>query len=346
MTKAIPLSELASAVEANLVGEGAILISGIAGLDKASADQLSFLSNRKLKHQLAETQAGAVIVAPDCLELVNGRAALVMDNPYLGYAKAAQLLDPTPKPMPGIHPTAVIGDDVSLGQNVSIGPHVVLESKVVVGDNSIIGAGTVVGYGTTIGQQSFIAANVTLYHGVNIGERVTIHSQAVIGADGFGYANDRGQWVKIPQTGGVEIGDGTEIGAAVTVDRGALDPTIVGRGCILDDQVHVGHNCIIGDHTAVAGYTGIAGSTTIGRYCIIGGGVGVNGHISITDKVQVTGYTMIVKDITEPGLYSSGIPAQPNREWRKGVARYMQLDDMSKRIKALEKQFAAHSMHD
>lgn len=342
MTISVSLAELAQHIGAELSGDGDVRVSGIAALDKADATQLSFLSNRKLKAQLADSKAAAVIVQEDCAELVKG-AALVMKDPYVGYAKAAQLLDNTPRPEPGIHETAIIAASAQLGDGVAVGPYVVIEDNAVIGDNVTIGAGSVIGNGAQLGAKTTIAANVTIYHGVVIGQQCMVHSQAVIGADGFGYANENGNWLRIPQTGIVEIGDNTELGAAVTIDRGALDPTVIGKGCIIDDQVHIGHNCIIGDHTAVAGYTGIAGSTHIGRYCIIGGGVGVNGHIHITDHVHVTGFTMIVKDIEEPGLYSSGIPAQPNREWRKGVARYMQLDSMTKRIKALEKQLVAPS---
>lgn len=193
----------------------------------------------------------------------------------------------------------------------------IIEDNVVLGDRVTIGANSVIRKGTHIGEASVIHPNVTIYHDVVIGKRVTVHSQTVIGAAGFGYANDKGVWLPIPQTGSVRIGDDSQIGASSSIDRGAMEDTILGTNVIIDNQVQIGHNCIIGDHSCICGATGIAGSCHIGKHVIIGGGVGINGHISICDNVQVTGYTMIVQDITEPGVYSSGQPAQTNREWRK-----------------------------
>jgi UDP-3-O-[3-hydroxymyristoyl] glucosamine N-acyltransferase len=202
----------------------------------------------------------------------------------------------------------------------------------------VIGANCFVGENTSLGDGVKLWANVVIYHNVKLGARCLIHSSAVIGADGFGFAPHNGQWHKIPQLGGVEIGAGTEVGAGTTIDRGALDATVVGKGCIIDDQVHLGHNVILGDFCAMAANTCVAGSVNIGNNCIIGGACAINGHLSICDGVTITGMSMVIKDISEAGVYSSGMPSQTNREWRKNGARYRQLDDMAKRLKAVEKR--------
>ncbi|MBU2979070.1 UDP-3-O-(3-hydroxymyristoyl)glucosamine N-acyltransferase [Alteromonas sp. C1M14] len=331
------LQELAEHTGGTVLGNGDTKLSGVGTLAGAKSHQVSFLTNTKYKGQLATTDAGAVIisekVANECP--VPG---LIHANPHAAFALVAQLFDTTPKPALGIAETAKIASSAVIGTDVSIGHNVVIEDNVVLGDNVTIGANTVIGKGVHIGEGSTLLPHVTIYHDVNIGKRVTIHSQTVIGAAGFGYANDKGNWLPIPQTGSVQIGDDSQIGASSTIDRGALDDTIIGKNVIIDNQVQVGHNCIIGDHSCVCGATGIAGSCHIGKYVVLGGGCGVNGHISICDNVQVTGYTMIVQDITEPGVYSSGQPAMKNRDWRKVSIRTKQIDDLFSRVKALEKR--------
>ena len=331
----ITLAELATHIGAELHGDGQALVTGIHSTLHASESQVSFLTNKKYRSQLANTKALAVIVAPADLEFVTGNA-LVMNNPYLGYALAAQLLDPKPKAQPGIHPSAVIHETAVLGEGCHIAAQVVIEAGAILGNQCVIEPGCVIGAGAQLGDGVHLRANVTVYHQVVLGDRVSIQSNTAIGSDGFGFAPHRGQWVKIPQLGRVVVGHDTDIGASVTIDRGALEDTLIGNHVIIDNQVHIAHNCQIGDGTAIAGTTGIAGSTLIGKHCIIGGGVAINGHIQICDGVQITGNTMVVKNITEPGTYSSGMPAMPNREWRRGVHYQQQLGELFKRVKQLE----------
>jgi UDP-3-O-[3-hydroxymyristoyl] glucosamine N-acyltransferase len=262
----------------------------------------------------------------------------VVDNPHAAFARIAQLFDTTPVVASGIADTAVIASSANIGSDVSLGHNVIIEDNVVIGDRVTIGANTVIRRGTQIGEGCVIHPNVTIYHDVVLGKRVAVHSQTVIGAAGFGYANDKGVWLPIPQTGSVQIGDDSQIGASSTIDRGAMEDTVLGKNVIIDNQVQIGHNCIIGDHSCICGATGIAGSCHIGKYVVIGGGVGVNGHISICDKVQITGYSMIVQDITEPGVYSSGQPATSNREWKRNTIRLQKIGSLYDRVKALEKQ--------
>lgn len=334
---AIRLAELAEQLDAPLQGDGELIISGVASMASAKAGQISFLSDSKYQHQLSECQASAMVLTEQSRPFWSG-AALVVKNPYLTYAKLAQLLDTTPKPADDIAATAVIASDVILGKNVAIGAHAVIESGVILGDDVCIGAGCFIGKNSQIGAKTRLWANVTIYHNVTIGKACLIQSSTVIGADGFGYANDRGNWVKIPQLGTVRIGDYVEIGACTTIDRGALDDTIIGNGVIIDNQCQIAHNDIIGDNTAVAGGVIMAGSLKIGRYCMIGGASVINGHMEICDKVTVTGMGMVMRPITEAGVYSSGIPLQPNKVWRKTASLVLHIDEMSKRLKEVEKK--------
>ena len=331
------LSELANHVGGEVQGNGDIVISSVGTLAGAQSHQISFLTNPKYKAQLKETQAGAVILH-EKMKADSPVAALVVANPHAAFARIAQLFDTSPQVAVGIADSALVAPSANLGSDVSLGHNVIIEENVVIGDRVTIGANTVVRKGARIGEGSIIYPNVTVYHDVHIGKRVTIHSQTVIGASGFGYANDKGVWLPIPQTGSVIIGDDCQIGASSTIDRGAMEDTVLGNNVIVDNQVQIGHNCIIGDHSCICGATGIAGSCHIGKQVIIGGGVGVNGHITICDNVQITGYTMIVQDITEPGVYSSGQPAQTNREWRKNAVRLQKIGSLFDRVKALEKQ--------
>ncbi|WP_018982967.1 UDP-3-O-(3-hydroxymyristoyl)glucosamine N-acyltransferase [Salinimonas chungwhensis] len=330
------LRELADHVGANLVGNDSITINGVSTLSAAGENQISFLTNTKYKPQLVNTQAGAVILH-EKMRHDSPVPALIVNNPHAAFALISQLFDTTPAVATDIAQSAVIDESATIGSNVALGHHVVIEAGVVLEDNVVIGANTVVGKNTRIGKDSIVNPNVTIYHGVDIGQRVTIHSQTVIGASGFGYANDKGTWIPIPQTGGVQIGDDSQIGASSSIDRGAMEDTVIGQNVIIDNQVQVGHNCIIEDHSCICGATGIAGSVHIGKHVIIGGGVGINGHIRICDNVQVTGYTMIVQDITEPGVYSSGQPAMKNRDWRRTTVRLNQIGELYNRVKQLEK---------
>lgn len=333
----ITLQELARRLGAELKGDPTQVICRVNTLDKAGPEEVAFLSDSKYHHLLENTRAGAVIItAAD--QALCPVASLVMADPYLGFALAAQALDTTPQPAVDIHPTAVIADDVTLGEGVAIGANAVIESGVVLGDGVVIGAGCFIGKGARLGANSRLWANVTLYHRVELGERCLVQSGAVIGGDGFGYANNKGEWVKIPQLGTVIIGNRVEIGAGTTIDRGALGDTCIADNVIIDNLCQIAHNVSIGYGTAVAGGTVMAGSLKVGKYCIIGGAVVINGHIEICDGVTITGMSMVMRPITEPGLYSSGIPLQPNKEWRKTAARVMRIDDMHKRLSRLEKQ--------
>ncbi len=333
----IRLADLAQQLDAELHGDGDIVITGVASMQSAQTGHITFMVNPKYREHLGLCQASAVVMTQDDLPFAKS-AALVVKNPYLTYARMAQILDTTPQPAQNIAPSAVIDATAKLGNNVSIGANAVIESGVELGDNVIIGAGCFVGKNSKIGAGSRLWANVTIYHEIQIGQNCLIQSGTVVGADGFGYANDRGNWVKIPQIGRVIIGDRVEIGACTTIDRGALDDTVIGNGVIIDNQCQIAHNVVIGDNTAVAGGVIMAGSLTIGRYCMIGGASVINGHMEICDKVTVTGMGMVMRPITEPGVYSSGIPLQPNKVWRKTAALVMNIDDMSKRLKSLERK--------
>ena len=314
-------------------------IHSLATLANAKQGHVAFLANKKYISQLGETQASAVIISPNMLTQcpVN---ALVMDNPYMGYAILANLLDTTPKVADGIHASAVIADNVTLGENVRIGANAVIESGVKLDDDVSIGAGCFIGQNTSIGKGTRLWANISVYHNVVIGEYCLIQANTVIGSDGFGYApvNEQYKWHKIPQLGRVVIGNRVEIGASTTIDRGALEDTIIKDGAILDNQIQIAHNVVVGENTAMAACSVIAGSTIVGKNCTIAGLVGINGHINIADNCTFTGMAMVTKDITTSGVYSSGMPAAPNKEWNKSNARIKRLDSLIQRVKDLEKQ--------
>jgi UDP-3-O-[3-hydroxymyristoyl] glucosamine N-acyltransferase len=316
-------------------------IDSLATLTNAQSGQIAFLANSKYQHHLSITKATAVIVSPDSVNACPV-AALVMDNPYMGYAILANLLDSTPKVSMGIHTSAAIAENVVLGRNVNIGANTVIESGVELADNVSIGAGCFIGQGVKIGESTSLWANITLYHQVEIGHHCLIQANTVIGSDGFGYAPVKGQhkWHKIPQLGSVIIGNHVEIGASTTIDRGALDNTEIRDGAILDNQIQIAHNVIVGENTAMAACSVIAGSTIVGKNCTIAGLVGINGHINIADNCTFTGMAMVTKNISQAGVYSSGMPAAPNKEWNKINARVKRLDSLTKRVKELEKLLA------
>ena len=339
------LAEVAKHIGAELVikdaadsATGETEITSLATLANASTSQVAFLANSKYITQLATTQASAVILAPQALADCPV-TALVMDNPYMGYALLANLLDTTPKAANNIHESAVIAEGVTLGKSVSIGANSVIEAGVELGDNVTIGAGCFIGKGACIGENTQLWSNVSIYHKVSIGQNCLIQANTVIGSDGFGYAPvDKAQkWLKIPQLGSVVIGDNVEIGASTTIDRGALEDTIIKDGVILDNQIQIAHNVVIGENTAMAACSVIAGSSNIGKNCTIAGLVGINGHINVTDNCVFTGMAMVTKNINEPGVYSSGMPAEPNSKWHKTNARVKRLESLTKRVKELEK---------
>ncbi|MDK2778054.1 MAG: UDP-3-O-(3-hydroxymyristoyl)glucosamine N-acyltransferase [Pseudomonadota bacterium] len=336
MTKQITLAELAGYLGAELRGDGSLMVSGVNTLKEATAAEISFLANPSYRKQLTDTRAAAVIISPDLAEEVPS-AALILANPYLAFARVTQLFDNRPVTPAGIHPSAVVAATADIGQNVRIGANAVIGDNSHIGDGCEIGAGSVISEHCVLGKDCILNANVTLYHDVVLGERVRIHSGAVIGADGFGFAPDKGYWHKIAQLGGVRIGDDVEVGANTCIDRGALGNTVIGNNVILDNQIQIAHNVKIGDGTAIAACAGIAGSTTIGKHCTIAGSAGIAGHLTLCDGVHVAAMALISKSITVPGAYSSATVQMPMKEWRRNAVRFRQLDSMAKRLQQLEK---------
>ena len=337
--KSYSLQELAQFLDVDFKGDGQVAITGIASLTKATPEQLTFISNPKFRTLLKESQAGILVVNESDIEFCDETSnLLIVNDPYVAYARLAQYMDNTPKAAQNIHPSAVIAESAHLGENVSIGANAVIEENVTLGNDVIIGPGCFVGQNSKIDNGTQLWANVTVYHNVEIGQYCLIQSGAIIGSDGFGYANERGKWIKIPQTGGVIIGNRVEIGACTCIDRGALDPTVIEDNVIIDNLCQIAHNVHIGTGTAVAGGVIMAGSLKVGRYCLIGGASVINGHMEICDQVNITGMSMVLKPITEPGVYSSGVPVQPNRKWRKTTALTMDIERMQKRLKTLEKK--------
>ena len=336
MTATIKLGELAEFLGATLRGPADKEISGLATLHEAGSGQVSFLANPQYRKFLATTHASAVLLKPADAEGFAGDALLV-DDPYLAYARISHLFDPKPKSAAGIHPSAVVADDAQVDATASVGAFAVIESGARIAAGVTIGAHCFIGARSTIGEGGWLAPRVTLYHDVRIGQRVVIQSGAVLGGEGFGFANEKGVWNKIAQIGGVSIGDDVEIGVNTAIDRGAMDDTRIGNGVKLDNQIQIAHNVQVGDHTAMAACVGISGSSKIGKHCMLAGGVGLVGHIEICDGVFITGMTMVTRSITEPGAYSSGTAMQPAAEWRKSAARMRHLDDMARRLQQLEK---------
>lgn len=334
------LGELAERLNARVEGDASCHIARVATLAAAGEGDIAFFSDPKLHRVLESTGASAVIVSEAHLNTVCTNA-LVTDTPHAAYARVAAWLYPEPACEPGIHPRAVVADDSQVHEEARIGPQCVIESGAVVHAGCDIGPGCVIGRGVVVGKGSRLVANVTLCYDTMLGQRVVLHPGVVLGADGFGLTEDKGRWLKVPQVGRVIIGDDVEIGANTTVDRGAIEDTVIGDGVKLDNLIQVGHNVRIGAHTAIAGCTGIAGSAVIGKHCTIGGGVGIVGHLDIADNVTVTGMSLVSQSITAPGVYSSsGTPLEENAKWRRNYARLKQLDDMARRLKQMEKRLA------
>ena len=338
--KAYRLAEIAARFGGRVLGDDNATISQVATLDSAQAGHITFLAGGKYHKQLAATHAGAIIVG----EADAGATQLpriVCDNPYAYFARVSSFLNPTPQALPGNHSSAVIGEGAQIDPTAHIGPHVVVGAGARIGARCAIMEGCSIGAGVTIGEDALLHPRVVVYHGCVLGNRLIAHSGAVIGADGFGIAPDQGSWLKIPQIGRVVIGDDVEIGANTTIDRGALDDTVIGDGVKLDNQIQVAHNVRIGAHTAIAGCAGIAGSTSIGRHCRIGGSAGILGHLQIADHVEISSFTLINKSISEPGSYAGIYPFSDMGEWRKNAARLRHLDELAKRVKQLEQEISA-----
>lgn len=313
------LAQIASQLGGRVAGDPQVLIAQVGSLERAGQGQIAFLSNPKYRARLASTRASAVILATDS-ESLTALPRIVCDNPYAYFARVSQLFNPVVRQEPGVHPAAVVSKKAVLGKNVSIG------------------AGCVIGEGVTIGDDSCLYPLVVVYPGCRIGARAIVHSGAVIGADGFGIAQDAGRWEKIPQAGAVVIGDDVEIGASTTIDRGAIDDTVVGDGVKLDNQVQIGHNCRIGAHTAMAGCAAVAGSAEIGSRCTIGAGALILGHLSICDDVHVSADTVISRSIREPGTYTGMFPFDDNASWARNTALVRHLAELADRVRALEQK--------
>lgn len=331
------LEQLAKDIGAELRGDASHFVSGLADLNKATRSDLGFLSSKKYASVLESTQAGAVILREADLGTYSGNA-LVVEDPYLAFALLSKKFDARIKTLGGVHPTATISSSAELGRDVSIGPNCVISEGAVIGDGVELCAGVVVGDHVKIGNETLIHPNVVLYHQVELGERVIIHANTTIGSDGFGFAPKAGAWEKIHQLGRVIIGNDVEIGANSAIDRGALEDTVIGDNVIIDNQVHIAHNCSVGDGTAIAGCVGIAGSTHIGKNCLLGGMVAVSGHLDIADGTMFNGATIVTKGNREKGVFASATPIQEAGAWRKNSARFRQLDAMYKRLVSLEKR--------
>lgn len=334
------LQALAEHTGSSLQGNPQLQLVAVAPIETARVGDISFISAAKYRHFLSTTQASALILPPDMAQEYAGDC-LVNPNPYLAYAKAVALLYPVQRPEPGIHPSAVLAPDVVLADTCSIGANVVVGAGSRVAAGAVIQAGCVIGTDCRVGDDSWLYPHVTLYAGTVIGQRCIIHAGAVLGADGFGFAPDRKTWHKIPQVGHVELGDDVEVGANTCIDRAALGATVIGNGVKLDNLIQIGHNVQIGDHTAMAACSAVAGSVQIGRYCQIAGMSAIAGHLSLTDNVVITGTSLVSHAITKPGVYSSGTTVVENAVWRKNAVRFNQLDKLARRLQELEKQLAA-----
>jgi UDP-3-O-[3-hydroxymyristoyl] glucosamine N-acyltransferase len=336
------LEKLVERLGGQLIGDAAIEISGIAPLDAADASHITFLTNPKLRAQAGTTKAAALILSASDDAVVSATykgARIVTKNPYAYFARVAQFfVEQHAQPIaPGIHPSASVHPDARVAPGACVGPHVTIDADAIVDDGALIDAGCFIGRSARVGAGTHFFANVSFHAGCAIGKRGIIHSGAVIGADGFGFANESGAWIKIPQTGRVVIGDDVEIGANTSIDRGALEDTVIEDGVKLDNQIQIGHNCHIGAHTAMAGCVGVAGSAKIGKYCTFGGAAMVLGHLTIADNVHISSGSLVSRSIMEPGQYTGFYPLARNAEWEKSAAIVRNLGTMREKIRELEK---------
>jgi len=333
----ISLGELAERFGCELIGDPDVIIERVGSLSNAGPNALSFLSGSVFKKQLPSTKAAAVIMrAADAKGATT--AVLIDDNPYACYARMAAVVCPAPLVKPGVHASAVIAATANVAETAHIAANAVIEDGATIGENSYIGPGAVVGPNCVIGGDCRLNANVTFVRDVTIGDRCIFHSGSVVGADGFGNAMTTEGWVKVPQLGGVRIGDDVEVGSNTTIDCGAIDDTVIENGVRLDNLIQIGHNVHVGEHTAMATACAIAGSARIGKRCMFAGMVGMAGHIEVCDDVVVNGKGMISKSITEPGAYASNFPIEPVRDWNRRVAKIRRLDKLMDRVSALEKK--------
>ncbi len=335
--KSYSLREIAERFGGEIAGDPELRVRQVATLEAATPDAITFFANERYQPQLKTTRAGAIVVGEP------GRAAtqlprIVCSNPYAYFARVSALFNPARQPQPGVHASAIVDSSAAVAPGVEIGPYVVVGRNARIGADSVIGAGCYIGDDVAMGEGVRMFPHVTVYHACTIGARVTLHSGVVIGADGFGIAMEGDRWLKVPQIGRVVIGDDVEIGANTTVDRGALDDTVIEEGAKLDNQIQIAHNVRIGAHTAIAGCAGVAGSTRIGRYCRIGGASCIAGHLTIADHVEISALTLITKSIDRPGTYTGAYAFEPHAEWRKNATQLRHLSELAERIRTLEKK--------
>ncbi|MEZ5478549.1 MAG: UDP-3-O-(3-hydroxymyristoyl)glucosamine N-acyltransferase [Thiolinea sp.] len=342
MSISLSLQELAAATSTEVQGDPDKCIAAVAAIEQAGPADISFVRDRRYARFMADTQAGALILTADLAQTYSG-ACLISSNPYLTYARIVALLHPQALPEPGIHPSAVLATDVVLGDGVYIGPQVVIAEGCEIGAGSVLQAGVVLGPECRVGADNLFYPNVTLGHATRTGDRVILHSGAVLGADGFGFVPDQSGWYKIPQVGCVVLGDDVEVGANTTIDRAAMGETRIGNGVKLDNLIHIAHNVHIGDHTVIAACTGIAGSARIGSRCQISGMCSIAGHLTVADGTTITATSFVINSITEPGVYSSGTTIEEHALWRRNAVRFRQLDQLHRRVQALEKELEKQS---
>lgn len=333
------LSDIALQLGGSVIGDDTVKIERVASLNRAKQGDICFVNGAKYQKAVANSQASAFVLRESDAHLTK-KPKILVDNPYAYFAKISALLNPPADTMPGIARNALIALSTSVPESCHIAPNSMIGENVLLGENVVIGVGCVIEDGVSIGCNSRLEPHVTIKHHCEIGENCHIFSGAVIGSDGFGYAEESGVWIKIPQVGRVVIGNNVDIGANTTIDRGALDDTIIEEGCKLDNLIQIGHNCIIGAHTVIAGCVGVAGSAVIGKHCKIGGAAMILGHLQITDNVTISPGSMITRSLTIPDTYTALMPFQPHKEWLATASKLRHLDDMANKIKLLEKELA------
>lgn len=339
MSKTYSLNEIVNELGGQVIGDGHTVISRVSSIAYAHTGAISFISDSKYLKALTDCQASAVVLKPEHADSTD-LPKIVTDNPYAYFAKISTLLNPIKKLAPGIASSATVSSTASIDQSSSIGPQAVIGDHVTIGKNVTIGAGCIIENDVVIGDNTTLEPHVVIKHQCQIGSHCHLFSGVVIGSDGFGYAEESGVWLKIPQVGRVVIHDHVDIGANTTIDRGALDDTIIEEGVKLDNLIQIGHNCIVGAHTVIAGCVGIAGSARIGRHCKIGGAAMVLGHLEVADHVTISPGSMITRSLLQPDTYTALMPFQTHKAWLNTAAKIRHLDDMSDKIKQLEKELA------
>lgn len=333
----VTLAELARLVQGRVRGEPGFQVERANSLDRAGPRDIAFVDGARYLNRLAESRAGAVILR-DADAAHFSRNAVVVENPQLAFARVCAFLHPAPAPTPGLHSSAIVDPSARVAATATVGPATVIGPGAAIGDGVWVGPGCVIGSNATIGEGTRLVARVAVQNDCVIGRHCLLHPGAVIGADGFGFAKDGGRWIKQPQLGRVVIGDDVEIGANTAIDRGTFGDTVIGNGVKLDNLIHIAHNVRIGDDTAIAACVGIAGSTVVGKRCTIAGQAGIIEHVEIADDVHITAASVVTTSLTQPGVYSSSLRAEPAAQWRRNMARLHRLDELARRLRRLEQQ--------